>query len=306
MVLQMSRPQREFTIEKETLPDVKKFADSENAYLLCCIAPFAPTRVNPSRSVFAAFSFPDEFIVEDFVELVCNSFPQKKDRPTLHLLIHSPGGTVSSSYVVSSILRNCFNKIIGYVPHLAASGASVMALSCDELILGDISRLTGFDPYHEQNGGDIEFSLSTVRAFSNLVKYFRTRTLAEAPYPYQHLMKSITAEKYDEATHMLRLVAGYAEELMEKAGYKHDEIGKIVEEMLFNVKAHEEVFMLERLKELGVKAKHYREDKKCAENWKTMKNWLRTYYLKPSPIHVIKYAIPEPKTQEETVKEKKD
>jgi hypothetical protein len=124
-VLQMSRSQREFAIEKETLQDVKKLADSENAYVLCCIAPFAPMRISPSRSVFAAFSYPDEFIVEDFVDLVCDCYPAKKDRPTLHLLIHSPGGTVSSSYVVSTILRNCFNKIIGYVPHLAASGARI-------------------------------------------------------------------------------------------------------------------------------------------------------------------------------------
>jgi hypothetical protein len=228
----MSRSSREFKIEKETLPDVKKLANSENAYVLCCIAPFAPTRVNPTRSVFAAFSFPDEFIVEDFVELVCDCYPKKKDRPTLHLLIHSPGGTVSSSYVVSSVLRDCFNKIIGYVPHMAASGASVMALSCDELILGDISRLTGFDPYHQSNG-DTECALSTVRAFSNLVKYFKTRTLEEAPYPYQHLLNSITAEKYDEATHTLRLVAGYAAELMVKAGYQAETIKQVISKNAF-------------------------------------------------------------------------
>jgi hypothetical protein len=72
--------------------------------------------------------------------------------------------------------------------------------------------------------------------------------------------------------------------------------------MLFNVRAHEEVFMLDGLKTLGVKAKHYREDKKYAENWKVMKNWLRTYYLKPSPVHVIKYALPEPQTEEDSEK----
>jgi hypothetical protein len=108
---------------------------------------------------------------------------------------------------------------------------------------------------------------------------------------------------------MFHILPQAVPELMGKANYNHDQIGKIVSKMLFNVRAHEEVFMLEQLKELGVHAKHYREDKKCAQNWKTMKNWLRTYYLKPSPVHVIKYAIPEPKaekTEKENGKKKKE
>lgn len=280
-----------FKIEEEADEDVKQFAQTENVILLCCIAPFAATRVSPTRSVSASFRFPDEYAVEEFVDSICKSYPEKDTRPPLFLLIHSPGGTVSSTYVVCGVLRSCFNKMIAFIPHIAASGASIMALSCNEVVMGNISRLTGIDPYNEING-TIVYSLSTMRAFDNLVKVFQTKTLEETPYPYQHLLKSITAEKYDEATHVLELVEGYTTELMKKAGYGDEDIKKVIRGLLYEVKAHEEVFLLDKVKELKVKAKHFSENKQYEGAWEVMKKWLRNYYLQPSPVHIIKYALP--------------
>lgn len=280
-----------FALQEETDSEVKNLATSENVVLLCCIAPFTATRISPTRTVSASFRFPDEFVVEEFVELINGRYPNKDSRPPLFLMIHSPGGTVSSSYVVCGVLRNCFNSIIAFVPHIAASGASVMALSCNEVVMGDISRLTGIDPYHEANG-DVVFSLSTVRAFDNLVNIFRTRTEEETPYPYRHLLRSITAQDYDEATHTLSLVDSYTSELMTKAGYIPEDIKQVLRAMLYEVQAHEEVFLLDKVKELKVKAKRYDEDARYSRTWKVMKQWLKKYYLQPSPVHIIKYALP--------------
>lgn len=144
-----------FKIQEETDERVANFARDKNIITLCIIAPFIPQRVAPKRSITAQFSFPDEFILEEFVESVSEIYPKKEERPPLHLLIHSFGGAVSSSYMAAGVLRDNFNTIIGYIPHIAASGATVLALSCNEIVMGDISRLTGIDPTYEGEGGKV-------------------------------------------------------------------------------------------------------------------------------------------------------
>jgi len=230
-------------------------------------------------------------VIEEFKDMIVEKFPEKDTRPPLYLLIHSPGGTVSSSYMVARVLRSNFSRIIGFVPHIAASGATIMALGCNEVIMGDISRFTGIDPHYDTDDTTV-YPLSTVRAFTQLEAILGTKTLDEISFPYQHLVESITAEKYDEATHSLRMVEGYATELMKRAGYNDERINSIINGVLYDIEAHESVITLEGAKQIGINAKHFTEDANYNECWKIMKEWLRQYYLRPSPVHIIKYCLP--------------
>jgi len=287
----MPMEQSPFHIKEEENENVKKMSNENNAIMLCIIAPFAPLRIAPRRSLSASFSFPDEFVLEEFVYKIIDKYPKKEDRPPLYLLLHSPGGTLSSAYMVARILRNNFNRIVGFIPHIAASGATLIALSCNELVMGDISRLTGIDPHYDTNG-ETFYPLSTVRAFQNLESILGAKTLDEISYPYQHLVQSITAEKYDEATHALGMVERYATELLQKAGYNEEKISKIINGLLYDIETHEEVIPLEKAKDLGLNVKRFNEDEHLFECWKYMKEWLSQYFLKPSPIHFIRYCIP--------------
>jgi hypothetical protein len=301
----MSTEVKPFKLAEEENATVKELANKYNAIALCMVAPFAPLRIAPRRSLSASFSYPDEFVLEEFINTVREKFPQKENRPALYLLLHSPGGTVSSSYMVARTLRNNFNKIVGFIPHIAASGATIVALSCNEIVMGDISRLSGIDPHYDTDGETI-FPLSIVRAFKNLEAILGTKTLDEISYPYQHLVQSITAEKYDEAVHALTMVEGYTTELLQKAGYNDKEIEKIINGVLYDIEAHEEVITFERAKELGIKIKHFSEDNSYSECWKVMKEWLTKYFLKPSPIHFIKYCVPSKTTDSSCTQFKKD
>jgi hypothetical protein len=288
----MSREKSEsFELIEEKDAKVQKISNDCGAICLCLVAPFAPLRIAPRRYARARFSYPDEFLIEDFVEKVVEKFPNKKDRPPLHLLIHSPGGSVESSYMVSRVLRNAFNKIVGFIPHIAASGATVMALSCNEVVMGDISRLSGIDPYYETDD-EVFYPLSVVRAFNTLQKFLGTKELDEISYPYQHLVQSITAEKYDLATHSLKMVEGYVRELMTKSGYSKKQIGEIIDGTLYDIEAHEEIIPFDRAKKFGIKVKLFNEDENYHKCWKVMKEWLKTYWLKPSPVHFIRYCFP--------------
>jgi hypothetical protein len=295
-----------FKIQEETDDGVTNLACDKNVIALCIIAPFLPQRIAPKRSISAQFSFPDEFILEEFVESVSKIYPEKEERPPLHLLIHSFGGAVASSYMAARVLRDNFNNIIGYIPHIAASGATVLALSCNEIVMGDISRITGIDPSYEGESGESFHPLSIVRSFETLERILGAKTIEEISFPYQHLVQTITAEMYDQATNSLEMVNGYTTELMEKAGYNKTEIKKVVKGLLYDISIHEEVLTLDHAKELGIKAKHYTEDPSTVEYWKMMKTWLKNYYLKPSPMHIIKYCTPKSKEKTETKEEFKN
>lgn len=124
------------------------------------------------------------------------------------------------------------------------------------------------------------------------------KTIEEISFPYQHLVQTITAEMYDQATNALEMVNGYTTELMEKAGYNKEEINKVVKGLLYDISVHEQVLTFNNAKELGIKAKHYAQDTSTTEIWKIMKNWLKNYYLKPSPMHIIRYCTPQSKSME--------
>lgn len=281
-----------FALEEETNQSVKEYSVECNANLLCIIAPFAPLRVAPERTLRARFSYPDEFVLNEFVSKVIDQYPEKEERPPLKLLIHSPGGAVSSSYMVARVIRHTFNHITGFIPHIAASGATVLALSCNEVVMGHISRFTGIDPFYLVEG-EVSRPLAIVRAFDHLQDLLGTKTLGEISYPYRHLVSTITAEKYDEATHSLKMVENYATELMEKAGYESDKIKKIVDGVLYDIESHEEVIPYDKALEMGINVKYFNEEPYTA-CWEIMQMWLRQYYLRPSPIHIIKYCFPIP------------
>jgi len=231
----MSKQESPFKLEMEENENVRKMSYKCNAITLCIIAPFTPLRIAPRRSVAASFGFPDEFVLEEFVYNVVQKYPEKEKRPPLYLLLHSPGGTLSSSYMVARILRNNFKEVVGFIPHIAASGATLIALSCNQLVMGEISRLSGIDPHYDSDGETI-YPLSTVRAFKKLEEILGAKTLDEISYPYQHLVRSITAEKYDEATHSLKMVERYATELLKKAKYEKNEINKIINGLLYDMR----------------------------------------------------------------------
>ena len=79
--------------------------------------------------------------VQGFMEAVSNIRERELD-----LLLHSPGGSVEAAEAIMSYLRTRFDHIRGVVPLAAMSAATMMALACDEIIMGAHSQLGPIDP----------------------------------------------------------------------------------------------------------------------------------------------------------------
>lgn len=64
----------------------------------------------------------------------------------LDLIIHSPGGSAEAAEQVVNYLRTQFDYIRCFVPLQAKSAATMVALGCDEVVLGQHSELGPIDP----------------------------------------------------------------------------------------------------------------------------------------------------------------
>ncbi len=66
--------------------------------------------------------------------------------PDLDLIITSPGGSAEATESIVSYLRTRFDNIRAFVPVAAMSAATMLALGCDEIVMGKHSQLGPIDP----------------------------------------------------------------------------------------------------------------------------------------------------------------
>ena len=88
-----------------------------------------------------------------------------------------------SSYKIACALKNSFDEIVVFVPHIAASGGTLITLGCNQIVMGMLSNLSPIDvqTYHK---GMMVSANSLNKAFGKLQNYFKDKEEADAPYPY--------------------------------------------------------------------------------------------------------------------------
>ena len=78
---------------------------------------------------------------QGFMEAVSNISEKKLD-----LIITSPGGSAEAAESIMDYLRTRFEHIRAVIPVAAMSAATMMALACDEILMGTHSQLGPIDP----------------------------------------------------------------------------------------------------------------------------------------------------------------
>lgn len=79
--------------------------------------------------------------VRGFME-ACSNITERD----LDLVLHSPGGNPDAAEAIMRYLRQRFDHIRAVVPLAAMSAATMMALACDEVLMGEHSQLGPIDP----------------------------------------------------------------------------------------------------------------------------------------------------------------
>jgi ClpP class serine protease len=129
------------------------------------------------------------------------------------------------------MLRQYFPDIKAFIPQMALSGATLIALSCNALVMGAASRLSLIDV--QVGYGDSQVSAYSVgKALSRLTEYFRTVTAEEAPYPWRAMAEKLDPVVLESWSTSLGEIARYANELLLSAGYSEEKCRKIIKELV--------------------------------------------------------------------------
>jgi hypothetical protein len=124
----------------------------------------------------------------------------------LDVLLHSPGGVLSSCYQLARVLGTCANSWNALVPVWATSGATLISLGSAQLVIGDTAFLGPIDPQVASKRNEKLFASerqSPLEAFEAM-KYLRTFALESLAANWTYFLRLRIAPKpaLDAATNL--------------------------------------------------------------------------------------------------------
>lgn len=268
--------------------EIQKFLNSDTA-AFAFIAPYLPKRISPQRIIHASISIPEELEVEDSVIEI-----KKNKVKNLFLLLNSFGGGVSSSYKIAKILRDNFEEITIFIPHIAASGATLIALSGNKLIMGEMSHITPIDLQMERN--EKFYSVNAmIRSFGNLNNLFETTREEDAPYPWKAMANKLDPVEFQEWVDASNLMENYARDILSHNKALQERSDAIISRLGRGYPTHTYAITAEEAKGIlgdGVVFNWNEKEGEYSKIWDLMRKWLRKYVMEESGTHFIKYVLP--------------
>ena len=125
---------------------LQKLSDDKQVVLLAFIGSYVPRKYSPSSSSSATINIADEFGMEETLKQISQKIKDLKNKK-VYLLINSLGGGVSSSFKIAQAIRDTFDDITVFVPHIAASGGTLLALTGNKIRMGIMHRIFGILEY---------------------------------------------------------------------------------------------------------------------------------------------------------------
>ena len=204
-----------------------------------------------------------------------------------YLLVNSPGGAMDSSYKIALAVRQALKHVTTFVPHVAASGGTLLALAGNEIYMGPMSHVTPLDTQVYFAGAYLS-ATSSYRFFQRAVGWFEKITPEEAPYPQRALTEKLDPYLMEEWNGVIETMTNYVEEILGLSGYG-DAAPKIARELVTRYPIHSYVINEGKAKGLGLNVKDAAENEHA---WGVMRYWLSKYLVEQEMTHCIRFVIP--------------
>jgi len=280
-------------IEEETgnFKNLHDIATRENALLLSFIAPLTAKRTSPIHQKRASIGLIEEFAIE-YVTKIIDEKMDLNDLKSIYIIINTPGGDVISSYKIASFLRSKFvdKEIVMFIPHMAASGGTLLSFAANKIVMSDMAQLTPIDtqlPYNYTHG--YVSALSYLRATSRLNEYFQDKEKAEAPYPMIAMSDKLDPIIESEYLVTIRQMEFYARKILKSSGYLDVAIEKIIDTFLFTDFPHQHAILKKEAKSIGL---NIADNPKLNAILDEVTHWFSYYVLDDNGQHIIKYILP--------------
>lgn len=192
---------------------IAEFAAREKVALIAFIAPQVSVRVSPADTVSASIGLVEEFGVEALVNKL-----REKGVERAYLLVNSPGGLMDSSYKIAIAVREALKEVTSFVPHVAASGGTLLTIAGNEIVMGPMSHITPLDTQVRFKGAWVSATASA-RFYQRSVEWFETQTPEEAPYPQRALTEKLDPYLMEEWNGIILAMRDYVTEVLAKSGY---------------------------------------------------------------------------------------
>jgi len=261
---------------------ITEYAEREKIALVAFIAPRVTVRISPADTVSASIGLLDEFGVEALVNKL-----QEARVERAYLLVNSPGGQMDSSYKIALAVREALKEVTTFVPHVAASGGTLLALAGNEIVMGPMSHLTPLDTQIRFKQEWLS-ATSCQRFYQRAVGWFEKQTLEEAPYPQRALTDKLDPYLMEEWTGVLAAMTQYVSEVLTLSGY--NDADEIAEKLVSKYPTHSYVLNRNKAKQIGL---NVADAANRAEPWKVMRYWLSKYLIEQEMTHCIRYVIPD-------------
>jgi hypothetical protein len=268
--------------EAEEDPVITQFAAREKIALISFIAPQVSVRVSPADTVSASIGLLDEFGVEALVSKLHESGVKRA-----YMLVNSPGGAMDSSYKIALAVREALDEVTSFVPHVAASGGTLLTIAGNEIVMGPMSHLTPLDSQVKFKGAWVSAAASN-RFYQRAIGWFEKKTPEEAPYPQRALTEQLDPYLMEEWNGIITAMREYVTEILMKAGYNDPE--KIAERLVASYPTHSYVLSAAKATEAGLNVV---SSTQRPEAWRVMRYWLSRYFAEQRMTHCIRYVIPD-------------
>lgn len=276
------------TLKKVEDDKFQRIVNEEKCAFLCMVAPYRAVRISPIEEIRALIGLHEEFAIETAIDEIKT---MGNHNNKLIILLNSLGGGMHSSYKVARALRTSFDEIEVFVPHLAASGGTLIALASNKIVMGQMSQLSPLDPQTIYKGTRISTN-NFRKAYDRLCKLFETTLPEEAPYP-----QKILAEKFDpfvteQWNAQMNVAIAYIREILSLSKYTDEQSIRIANILVKGFESHDEVINYDVAKKVGINVARHTDNKRYRKIWGYMKYWLGRLLITESTTHIFEYATP--------------
>lgn len=199
---------------------------------------------------------------------------------SLDLVVISPGGDPNAAYLVARDIRRKFSQVTAFIPLHAKSGATLICLAAQELVLGDFGELGPIDvQVQEKQQGDSPAFKSSLERFKaleqlqrysletfNLVAQIGLRAKMRLTDAYRvaieltgslmgPLYSQIEPEKIAQSARYLDIADQYAERILSRYRPDIQDRKAVMRKLSRGYPTHDFVLDAEELQEIGIPAR---------------------------------------------------
>ena len=279
-------------VQKEDDSSLQKFADENNVVLLAFVGSYVPLRYGPSQFARSEMSIRDEFSIEEALTQISKGREQGSRK--LYLLVNSPGGSPSSAFKIAMAIRRSFDDITVFVPHIAASGGTMLALTGSRIRMGMMSQLSPVDVQVWYNDAFVSTN-SMLVARETLDARLSMKSTGELSYLERHLAESFNPAILEEFTRIVDMSVTYLRTILKAAKYEEQTREMIIKKLIFDLPVHAFVIDAYLAKEIGINVE---DGSTNVEEWEMMREWFWRYIDQAEDKHFVRYVIPNKKKKE--------